>query len=100
MMETEWRPESLLIAEKLKAHAEERRVSLLHWATAWVLNNAAVASVIAGPRTFEQWTGYFGALNYAWTREDEALADSLVPPGHPSTPGFNDPAYPIEGRFG
>jgi hypothetical protein len=21
-----------------------------------------------------------------------------VPPGHPSTPGFSDPAYPIEGR--
>jgi len=27
------------------------------------------------------------------------MADSLVPPGHPSTPGFTDPAYPIEGRF-
>jgi aryl-alcohol dehydrogenase-like predicted oxidoreductase len=99
MMETEWRPESLLIAEKLKAHAEARGVSLVHWATAWVLNNAAVASVIAGPRTFEQWTGYFGALEYAWSPEDEALVDSLVPAGHPSTPGFNDPAYPIEGRF-
>jgi hypothetical protein len=22
-----------------------------------------------------------------------------VAPGHPSTPGYNDPAYPIEGRF-
>ena len=26
------------------------------------------------------------------------LVDSLVTIGHPSTPGFNDPAYPIEGR--
>jgi hypothetical protein len=26
------------------------------------------------------------------------LVDRLVTPGHPSTPGFNDPAYPIEGR--
>jgi len=50
-------------------------------------------------RTFEQWTSYFGALDYQWTAEDEALADSLVTPGHPSTPGFTDPAYPIEGRF-
>jgi aryl-alcohol dehydrogenase-like predicted oxidoreductase len=99
MLETEWRPESLLIAEKLKAHAEARGASLVHWATAWVLNNAAVTSVIAGPRTFEQWAGYLGALDYAWTAEDEALADSLVATGHPSTPGFNDPAYPIEGRF-
>ena len=99
MMETEWRPESLIIAEKLKAHAESRGVTLVHWATAWVLNNAAVSSVIAGPRTFEQWTSYFGALDYAWTAEDEALADSLVPTGHASTHGFNDPAYPVVGRF-
>ena len=30
--------------------------------------------------------------------EDEALVDSLVKPGHPSTPGFTDPAYPLVGR--
>jgi aryl-alcohol dehydrogenase-like predicted oxidoreductase len=99
MMETEWRPESLIVAEKLKAHAEARGAALAHWATAWVLANAAVSSVIAGPRTFEQWTSYLGALDYKWTAEDEALADSLVAPGHPSTPAYNDPAYPIEGRF-
>jgi aryl-alcohol dehydrogenase-like predicted oxidoreductase len=99
MMETEWRPESLLIAEKLKAHAEARGTTLVHWATAWVLHNAAVTSVIAGPRTFAQWQGYLGALDYQWTAEDEALADSLVTPGHASAPGFNDPAYPVEGRF-
>ncbi|MBO0764574.1 MAG: aldo/keto reductase [Hyphomicrobiaceae bacterium] len=99
MMETEWRPESLLMAEKLNAHAEACGVTLVHWATAWVLNNAAVTSVIAGPRTLSQWTSYFGALDYQWTAEDEAMADSLVSPGHPSTPGYNDPAYPVEGRL-
>jgi len=99
MLEAEWRPESLIVAEKLKAHAERRGATLVHWATAWVLNNAAVTSAIAGPRTFEQWTSYLGALDYKWTAEDESLADGLVAPGHPSTPGFNDPAYPIEGRF-
>jgi aryl-alcohol dehydrogenase-like predicted oxidoreductase len=99
MLEAEWRPESLMIAEKLKAHAEARGTTLVHWATAWVLNNRSVTSAIAGPRTLEQWTSYLGALDYAWTAEDEAFADSLVTPGHPSTPGFNDPAYPIEGRF-
>ncbi|KAB2919708.1 MAG: aldo/keto reductase [Hyphomicrobiaceae bacterium] len=99
MMETEWRPESLIIAERLKAHAEARGASLVHWAVAWVLNNGAVCSSIAGPRTFEQWTSYLGALDYAWTPQDEVLADSLVPPGHPSTPGYSDPAYPVEGRF-
>jgi aryl-alcohol dehydrogenase-like predicted oxidoreductase len=99
MLEAEWRPESLIVAEKLKAHAEARGATLVHWATAWVLANRAVTSAIAGPRTFEQWTSYLGALDYRWTAEDEALADSLVTPGHPSTPGFTDPAYPVEGRF-
>jgi aryl-alcohol dehydrogenase-like predicted oxidoreductase len=99
MLEAEWRTESLLIAEKLKAHAEARKATLVHWAVAWVLNNKAVSSAIAGPRTFEQWTGYLGALDYKWTAEDEALANSLVTPGHPSTPGYNDPQYPVEGRF-
>src|SRR5262249_32926375 len=98
MLEAEWRPESLIIAEKLKAHAEARGATLVHWATAWVLANGAVTSAIAGPRTLKQWTSYLGALDYKWTAEDEALADSLVTPGHASTPGFNDPAYPIEGR--
>lgn len=55
--------------------------------------------IIAGPRTFEQWTGYVAALDDRWAAEDEKLADSLVVPGHASTPGFNDPAYPVEGRF-
>jgi len=99
ILETEWRPESLDLTDKLKAHAEARGASLVSWAIAWLLNNAAVSSVIAGPRTFEQWTSYFGALGYRWTAEDEALANSLVPAGHASTPGYTDPAYPIIGRF-
>lgn len=99
MLETEWRPESLEIAQTLKAHAEARGVTLVAWATAWVLNNAAITAVIAGPRTFEQWSGYLGALDYAWTAEDEAVANRMVASGHPSTPGYNDPQYTIEGRF-
>ena len=99
MLEAEWRPESLVIAEKLNGHAQARGASLAQWATAWVLNNQAVTSAIAGPRTFAQWTGYLSALDYRWTAQDEALADGLVPAGHSSTPGFTDPAYPVEGRF-
>ena len=30
--------------------------------------------------------------------EDEAFVNGLVTPGHPAAPGYNDPAYPIEGR--
>ena len=29
---------------------------------------------------------------------DEKLVDSLVTPGHPSTPRYNDPQYPFYGR--
>ncbi len=99
MMQTEWRPESLDIARQLKEHTAKKNVSLVQWACAWVLNNQAVSSVIAGPRTFEQWQGYIGAQNYQWTAEDEKLADTFVVTGHSSTPGYNDPSYPIDGRF-
>jgi aryl-alcohol dehydrogenase-like predicted oxidoreductase len=99
MMESEWRPESLIVAEKLKEHAEKRGTTLVAWAVAWVLNSRAITATIAGPRTLEQWQSYFAALDYKWTAEDEKLADSLVVPGHASTPGFIDPQYPVEGRF-
>jgi hypothetical protein len=38
------------------------------------------------------------AVGRIYDVEDEALIDRLVTSGHPSTPGYNDPAYPIEGR--
>jgi aryl-alcohol dehydrogenase-like predicted oxidoreductase len=98
IMQTEWRPESLAIAQKLKAHAEARGGTLIGFALAWVLNNQAVTSAIAGPRTFEQWTSYLSSFAYEWSAEDEALVDGLVAPGHPSSPGFTDPEYPVEGR--
>jgi aryl-alcohol dehydrogenase-like predicted oxidoreductase len=96
--ETEFREESLVIAQKLQAHALARGVTLAQFATAWVLAHRAVSSVIAGPRTLEQWQAYLPAVELALTQEDEQLVDSLVPPGHPSTPGFTDPAYPLPPR--
>lgn len=98
MMQTEWRPESMAVADRLKAHAESRGISPSQFATAWVLNNRYITGTIAGPRTEAHLDDYLGALAYRFTAEDEALVDSLVSPGHPSTPGYNDPAYPIEGR--
>ena len=98
MMQTEWRTESLEVAQEIKRHAEARGAKPAHFALAWVLNNKLVTSVIAGPRTEEQWDDYVAALDYSFTAEDEALVNRLVPTGHPSTPGYNDPAYPIEGR--
>jgi aryl-alcohol dehydrogenase-like predicted oxidoreductase len=98
MLETEWRPESLRIAQEIVAHAEKRGATAGQFALAWVLNNRLVTAAIAGPRTDAQWDDYVAALGYRFTAEDEALVDRLVPPGHPSTPGYSDPAYPIEGR--
>ena len=98
MVETEFREESLVIAQKLQAHAQQHGVTLAQFATAWVLANSAVSSVIAGPRTLKQWQDYLPALAYAVTTEDEALVDSFVRPGHPSTPGYTDPAYPLHPR--
>lgn len=100
MMQTEFRKESMILADKIKKHAEKKGMTAGQFATLWVLNNKIVTSVLAGPRTFEQWTEYMGALDHRdkFGKDDEALIDRLVVPGHPSTPGFNDPEYPITGR--
>ena len=98
MMQTEFRDESMRVAQKLNTEMTSRGITLAQFATAWVLAQRAVSAVIAGPRTLAQWQGYAGALDYVVTPADEALVDSLVPPGHPSTPGYTDPAYPLEPR--
>jgi len=98
MMETEFREESLLIAQLLKKHAEARGLTAGQFATAWVLANPIISSVIAGPRTLAQFEDYFGALNVTISPEEESLVDGLVPRGHASTHGYNDPNYPFAGR--
>jgi len=98
LMQTEFRDESFAIAQTLKQHAERTGRTPVQFALAWLWANRIVTSVIAGPRTFAQWTDYVDAIGTPWTAEDEALVDSLVRPGHPSTPGYSDPAYPMYGR--
>ena len=98
MMETEFREESLAIAQTLKAHAAKTGRTPMQFALAWLWANQIVTSVIAGPRTLLQWEDYLNAIGTAWSAADEALVDSLVKPGHPSTPGYSDPQYPIDGR--
>ena len=98
MMETEFRKESLAIAQKIRAFAEKKGGSAGHFAINWVLNNAIVTSVIGGPRTLEQWQDYLKALEFKFEPRGEALVNSLVSTGHASTPGYNDPQYPLTGR--
>jgi aryl-alcohol dehydrogenase-like predicted oxidoreductase len=99
MQQTEWRPESLDLARRVREHAEARGLSAGQFALAWVLNSRYISSTIAGPRTEAQWRDYLPALRYRLTAEDEAFVDSLVTSGHPSTPGFNDPGHPFFGRI-
>ena len=97
-METEFRSESIAMAQTIKSHAEKKGLTPTQFALAWLLRNRIVTSVIAGPRTLEQWNDYVAAMDAKYDAEDEKLVDSLVSPGHPSTPGYNDPMYPLTGR--
>jgi len=99
MMQTEFRAESIQMALTIKAHAQKKNLTPVQFALAWVLANQIISAVIAGPRTLEQWKAYLTVLDCELDEDDEALIDSLVAPGHPSTPGYSDPAYPFYGRI-
>lgn len=98
ILQTEFRPESVAVARRFKAHAESRGLTPTQLAIAWALNNRLVHGVIGGPRTLAQWKDYLQALTVELTAEDEAFVDALVPPGYASTHGYNDPQYPLTGR--
>ncbi|HKR47527.1 MAG TPA: aldo/keto reductase [Paraburkholderia sp.] len=96
--QTEWRAESLRIASEIANYAAQRGTTPVAFALAWVLKNRHVSSTIAGPRTEAHWDSYIEALNLQLGPDDETFVDSLVAPGHASTPGYTDPGYPVEGR--
>ena len=50
-------------------------------------SNLQVSPLCLGTMMFGEQTG-----------RDEAPIDSLVRPGHPSTAGYTDPAYPLGAR--
>jgi len=94
----DFRKESFAVVEKIRRHVAKGERTPMDFALGWVLNNANVTTVIAGPRTLGQWKDYLGALAHPFTARDEAFADKLVPHGHSSTHGFVDPRYPATGR--
>ncbi|MEK2606389.1 aldo/keto reductase [Burkholderia arboris] len=98
IQQTEWRPESLHIAQQVAAHAAARDTTPVAFALAWVMKNRIVSSTIAGPRTEAHWDSYIDALTLELGPDDERFVDALVPPGHVSTHGYTDPGYPVEGR--
>ena len=98
IMQTEFRPETVALAERFVARAKERGVSPSSYALAFVYANRLMSGAIAGPRTLAQLEDYLGAAEVAWTDADEAFTDGLVPPGSTAVHHYVDPAYPIEGR--
>jgi len=99
IMQTEFRAESVELARAMGEYAQRRGMTTAEFALNWVENNSHVTSLIAGPRTLEQWNGYVESLKHAFDASDEAFVDSIVPPGHPSTHGYTDPEYPVTGRM-
>ena len=98
ILESEFRPESLALAQTIKAHAERRGMTTGQFALNWVLGNALVNAIIVGPKTMAQWQDYLSTLDHDFTAEDEALIDQLVVPGFNSTPFFGDVKLPPRGR--
>lgn len=98
IQQTEYRVESMAIAQKVADRAQALGTTAVGYALAWVLRNRLVSATIAGPRTEAQWDGYLAALDVPFDDTDEAFVDGLVHPGHTSTPGYSDPQYPVEGR--
>ena len=98
ILETEFREESLLIAEKIKQRCEAKGWVAGQFAAAWVLRNPLVSAVIVGPRTLPHLEDVYGALDLVLDQQDEDFINALVMPGHASSPGYNDPAYPFFGR--
>ncbi|HMO47629.1 MAG TPA: aldo/keto reductase [Rubrivivax sp.] len=98
LMQTEFRPESMRLAQRVLAHARSRGRTPAALALGWVWNNRLVHGLIGGPRTLAQWQDYLDALRQPFDAEDEAFFAGLVPAGHASTPGYTDAQYPVAGR--
>ncbi|GAC1344334.1 MAG: aldo/keto reductase [Acetobacteraceae bacterium] len=98
MLQTEWQPHSLRLARRIADYAAAAGMTPTGFAVGWVLNNRLVTGVVAGPRTEAQWDDYLAVLDQPFGADAERLVDELVAPGHHAVAGFNDPAYPIEGR--
>jgi aryl-alcohol dehydrogenase-like predicted oxidoreductase len=98
ILQTEYQPANIRVANAIASHARERGIDPVAFAVAWVLANPFLTSVIAGPRTIDQWRTYRSAVDVTITDDDERLIDGLVRPGTAAVHQFSDPAYPVEGR--
>jgi aryl-alcohol dehydrogenase-like predicted oxidoreductase len=98
LLNRDLRDEAYHAVEAVREQAAKRGMTPIDFAMQWVLNNRTVSSVIAGPRTLEQWNDYVSALDHDFTAEDEALVDRLVASGHPAAAGLIWSRHPPMGR--
>jgi aryl-alcohol dehydrogenase-like predicted oxidoreductase len=68
-------------ADALAVLAEDRGMSLVHMAIAFVINHPAVTSAIIGPRTAEHLASQLGATDVALDDDLLDAVDKIVPPG-------------------
>jgi aryl-alcohol dehydrogenase-like predicted oxidoreductase len=85
----------LEIADRLAELAEERGMTLIHMALAFVLQHPDVTAAIIGPRTMEQLESQLGALDVTLDAQLLDRIDEIVPPGqnlNPADAGYTPPA--------
>ena len=98
-LQAEWRPESVEVAEALRPITLDVGCTLGQLATAWVMHNRCIHSVIIGPKSLAQAQESIASAQVVISDEIEAHVDQLVPPGCHSGQGFFDTHYtPVLGR--
>lgn len=99
MLQAEIRDASIELSQTIANYAETTKgCASTHFALAWCLANPLLTSIILGPKSVEQFEDNMKCLDVEITSADEDFIDDLVPVGEHSGKGFQDTAYPIEGR--
>jgi aryl-alcohol dehydrogenase-like predicted oxidoreductase len=85
----------LEVADRLAELADERGMTLIHMALAFVLHHPAVTAAIIGPRTMEHLESQLGAVDVTLDSDLLDRIDEIVPPGqnlNPADAGYTPPA--------
>ena len=98
MLEAEFLPGTIEAANKAADYAEQSGRDPGAMALNWLLANAAVSSILMGPRSLAQLDGYLGVVGSRYDAEDEAFLSGLCASGHTPVVGHSDPRYPYRGR--
>ncbi|CAB3806948.1 aldo/keto reductase [Paraburkholderia fynbosensis] len=99
ILETDFRDESLAVAEAVTHRARDQGMNCAQFSLAWLRANSLLCGVVGGPRTVDQWKDYLSAIDLQTAHSDETFVDELVLPGHAAAYGFNDPLFPVLGRI-